>query len=636
MIGMAENNKELRKAVEEVLPPECELTEVEAEGPQVVIYLKNIKAFYEDENLITKLASKVRKKVLLRVDSSVLKEPEAALQKIKELIPEEAGVEAIDFNPSFNEVVIQALKPGLVIGKRGCVLKKIILETGWSPRVLRSPTIPSEVEKAIRGSLLKGAPERKKFLDALGKKMLLVKEEDKACEWVKVTALGGFKEVGRSCLLLQTPNSSVLIDCGINADTSDNSKAYPYLNAMNLSLEQIDAVIVSHAHLDHSGFIPYLYKYGYDGPTYCTPPTRDLMVLLQQDCVNVMNAEGSGAPYGEKDIKKELSRVITRDYGEVTDVTPDIRFTFHNAGHILGSSIVHLHVGEGVHNLVYSGDIKFGKTNLFDAADTRYPRIETLLLESTYGGREDLQPRLDESDARLAGIIRETLEKKGKVLIPVFAVGRAQEAMLALERQFRNEEIVVYMDGMSREATAIHTVYPEYLRHNIQRRILQNNSPFDNPMFKNVVSKERKDLAERDEPCVILAPSGMLSGGPSVQFLKMLADDSRNALVFIGYQSTSSLGRRVQNGEKKVPILNERHKVDSLEINLTVHTIEGFSGHSDRSQLMAFARNLRPKPSRVITMHGDENKPDDLARGLNKMLHVETRAIMNLDSIRLK
>ena len=628
------NSKELQAAVEEVLPPECGLTKIEVEGPQVVVYVRNISAFYGDENLITKLAGKVRKKVLVRVDAASLMPPEKALATIKTLIPPEAGVEQVRFDAVFNEVIIEALKPGIAIGKGGSVLKSVILNTGWSPRVLRAPTTPSEVSKAVRGALLANSEERKKFLLGLGKKMFI---SEGTCDWIKITALGGFKEVGRSCMLLQTPHSNVLVDCGINADTSDKERAYPYLNAMNLALEQLDAVIVSHAHLDHCGFVPYLYAYGYEGPTYCTPPTRDLMVLLQQDCINVMNSEGEGnAPYGEREIKKELNHVITRDYGEVTDVTPEIRFTFHNAGHILGSSSVHIHVGEGMHNIVYTGDIKFGRTNLFDAADTYFPRIETLLIESTYGGRDDLQPRLDDAEAHLVQAIRKTIEQRGKVLIPVFAVGRAQEIMLALESHLKDENITVYIDGMSKEASAIHTIYPEYLRRNVQRRILQNDSPFDKEMFKHVVSKDRKDIAEGDEPCVILAPSGMLSGGTSVEFLKMMAGDARNALVFVGYQSAMSLGRKIQNGEKEVPILNERHKVDALKINLSVDTIDGFSGHSDRSQLLAYVRNLRPKPSRILTMHGDENKPEDLARTLNRMMHVETRAPMDLDSIRLK
>lgn len=627
------NLKEMHEAISSVLPSSCQLTKVEFEGPQVVLYLKNIKAFYEDDNLITKIAAKIRKKILLRCDSSELMDAEKAVEEIRKIIPPEAGVKDIRLDPFFNEVWIEALKPGIVIGKSGSVLKSIITSTGWSPRVLRAPTSPSEIEQGIRNSLLSSSQDRKKFLTDLGKKML---EPSSATDWIKITALGSFREVGRSCILLQTPKSNILLDCGINPDTFDNTRAYPYLNAMNLALDQLDAVILSHAHMDHCGFIPYLYAYGYEGPVYCTTPTRDLVILLQRDALNVMRSNGFNAPYAEKDIKKQLDHMITRDYGEVTDVTPDVRFTFHNAGHVLGSAQVHLHIGDGLHNLVYSADIKYGRTNLFEPADTRFPRVETLILESTYGGRDNVLPRIEDSETRLVQVIRDTLARKGKVLIPVFAVGRAQEIQLALESKMTADEAVVYLDGMSKEASAIHTVYPEYLKRNVQRRILQNNSPFDNPLFKHVISKERKSLVESDEPIVFLAPSGMLTGGTSLELLKQMAGDERNTIIFVGYQSALSLGRKIQNGLKELPVPNSSGKTDTLKVNMQVETVEGYSGHSDRAQLLAYARNLRPKPTRIFTNHGDEARTEDLARTLNRMLHSETRAPMNLDTIRLR
>ena len=631
------NPKEIEETLQSVLPRECELARVELEGPQIVIYLKNIAAFYSDENLVTKIASRLRKKVVLRCDSSVLMEPEKAEKKIRELIPPEAGVKEIRFDPNFNEVSIEAMKPGVVIGKHGGVLKSIILNTGWSPKVLRQPTMPSETISAIRNSIFGNSEARKKFLTGLGKKMTLATNGPVGTEWVKMTALGGFREVGRSCILIQTPKSNVLMDCGINADTSDPSRAYPYLNAMGLSLEQIDAVILSHAHLDHSGFIPYLYAYGYDGPVYCTPPTRDLTILLQQDCVNVMHSEHGKAPYGERDIKKELQHIITREYGEVTDVTPDVRFTFHDAGHMLGSASVHLHIGEGFHNIVYSADIKYGKTKLCNPATTNFPRVDSLILESTYGSHLDVKPRLEDCEARLKDVIGRTIANRGKVLIPVIASGRAQEIMMVLEEQFPNPDFPIYFDGLSKESSAIHTVYPEYLKKSLQRRILQNDSPFDKPVFKTITTQDqRKSIVESDDPCVILAPSGMLTGGPSLEFLKMMAGDARNTLVFVGWQATLSLGRKLQNGEREVPILTHANKQESLRVNMNTVTVDGFSGHSDWTQLLAYARNMRPKPGRIFTNHGDEGKCEELSRTLGRMLHIDTRVVMDLDSTRLK
>jgi predicted metal-dependent RNase len=219
----------------------------------------------------------------------------------------------------------------------------------------------------------------------------------------------------------------------------------------------------------------------------------------------------------------------------------------------------------------------------------------------------------------------------------VFSVGRSQEIMLVLE-EYANAHpdfnYPVYTDGMILEASAIHTAYPEYLRQNVQRRILSNNSPFENKIFE-YAPKNRQEIVDGD-PCVILAPSGMLSGGPSVEYLKLMAGDPRNTLIFVGYQSALSLGRRIQNGGREIPMLGESGKLETLKINMRVETVEGFSGHSDRNQLINFIRNIRPRPERIFMLHGDEMKCEELARAVNRITHLETRAPMNLDAIRLK
>ncbi|MFH1448261.1 MAG: beta-CASP ribonuclease aCPSF1 [Candidatus Micrarchaeota archaeon] len=624
----------MQKKIGIMLPAECGFSKVEFEGPDVVIYMTNTEEFYKDDNLIRKIAGVLRKRIIVRSTQDSLMPITEALEAINRIIPQEAGVDKISFNPAFSEVVIESLKPGLVIGKGGSTLKNIILETKWAPKILRTPTMPSETIKGIRASQLKQAVKRHKFLSSLGKKICAPITKS---DWVKVTALGGFREVGRSCLLVQTPNNKLLIDCGVTAETSDASKGFPYLTAMNLALDELDAVIVTHAHLDHSGFIPYLFAYGYDGPVYSTSPTRDLMVLLQSDYVEVVNKSGKKAPYLDKHIRKALSNTIVRDYGEVTDISPEIKLTFHNAGHILGSAQVHLHIGEGLHNLVCTGDMKYGHSRLLAPADILFPRVETMFIESTYGGREDVMPPRIEIEKRLTRAIANTIERKGKVLIPVFSVGRSQEIMLVLEefaQRNPNFNSTVYLDGMILEASAIHTAYPEYLRSNVQRRILSNNSPFESKIFE-IVKKNRNSIVEGD-PCVILAPSGMLSGGPSVEYLKMMCENPKNLLLFVGYQSVLSLGRKIQRGGKEVPMLGDNGKLDTLKVAMEVQTVEGFSGHSDRHQLISFIRNLKPVPERIFTGHGEESKCEDLARTIHRIAHIESRAPMNLDAIRLK
>lgn len=634
--------------VKSLIPKEAGLTKAEFEGPDVVIYVKNVSAIYGDENVIRNVSTTVKKKLIVRSDTSSLMDPDKASKKILEIVPQDAGVveEGIRYVSEFNEVQIEAHKPGLVIGKGGSTLIKIVTETGWVPKVLRIPTMNSDVIKGVRQMLIKEADFRKKFLINIGKK---INTPIMKSEWIKATALGGFREVGRSSLLLETNHSKIIIDCGvspepaikgIDAITGDENKAFPYLDSANITINDLDAVILTHAHMDHIGFVPYLFKFGYEGPVYCTPPTRDLAALLLYDYTKLVQRSGGTPLYDEKDIRKMLSHMITRDYGEVTNVTDEIKLTYHNAGHILGSGLAHLHIGEGLYNIVHSGDLKYGFTRLLDQADTRYPRIDALFIESTYGGSRDVSANRQDSEIEFMELIKSVIENKGKVLLPVLAIGRAQELMLILETYVVNNpryklDVPIYLDGMILESSAIHTAYPEYLKASLQHRILSNNSPFENEIFE-VAKGERQEIIDKG-PSIILASGGMLNGGTALEYFKALAEDEKNAIVFSSYTSVSSLGRKVVNGFKEIPLPGEDGKLVPVNIRMQVRRIEGFSGHSDRRQLMNFTQNLRPgQPKKIYTMHGEEQKCEDLARSLGMKFHVEARAPMNLDSIRFK
>lgn len=629
--------KDIEKTVLEIMPKECEVTKVEPEGLDVIIYLRNIRAFYGSDQLIKHVAGAIKKKVLIRADHGVLMDMEQALGKIREIIPPEVEVTSIRFVPEFSEVHMEAIKPGLVIGKGGSILKEIMLQTNWAPVVLRTPTMASSTIDGIRKSFVLEAADRKKFLSSLGKKIC---QPIPKSEWLRVSFLGGFREVGRSCMLVQTPHSKIIIDCGVNPVIGEPTKAYPYLNTMGFSLDQLDAVVISHGHMDHMGFLPYLYEYGYEGPVYATPPTRDLMALLQQDYINLMKKSfGVDPPYTKKGVQKELRHVIPVDFGEVVDITPEVKMTLYNAGHILGSTMVHLHMGEGLHNLVYSGDIKFGFTRLFDPANTNFPRVETLFVESTYGGWDDVTPPRAESEMALVRVIKETVDKGGCVLIPVFAVGRSQEILLVLEDYYKRNpdfNVPVYIDGMVLEASAIHTAYPEYLRESLQKRILSNQSPFESPMIKVAKGEDKETIVGTGEPGIVLAPSGMLNGGPSNDYLMRMAHDPKNTLIFVGYQSALSLGSKIQRGMKEIPMIGSDGRTEVLKINMRVETVEGFSGHSDRPQLMAFLKNVSPTPERLFTMHGDWNKTEDLAKGASMMLKKQVTAPLDMEAVRLR
>lgn len=417
-------------------------------------------------------------------------------------------------------------------------------------------------------------------------------------------------------------------------------QAYPRFDTDEFNLEKLDALIISHAHMDHCGMAPFLYKYGFDGPVYCSEPTASLMTLLQLDYLDVATREGVFPPYDQKDVKELVMHTVPLKYGVVTDVAPDMKLTLHNAGHILGSSIVHLHIGEGLHNVVYSGDFKFGRTMLLESASSIYPRVETLIMESTYGGPEDLMPEREGVEERLSSIVNETADRGGKVLIPLPAVGRAQEVMLVLDKYMKNKwmkELPIYIEGMIAEATAIHTAYPEYLAREIRDQILhQDINPFQSDYFTIVNHPSERDSIMAGGPCVILATSGMLEGGPAVDYFKRLAPDEKNTLIFVSYQVEGTLGNRVKNGLKEISILGANGKIEAVRMNAHVEFVEGFSGHSDRNQLMAFVQRMSPRPSKVIVGHGERKKCDNIAFNTGRMLKTRAIAPDILETLRLR
>ncbi|HID42749.1 MAG TPA: beta-CASP ribonuclease aCPSF1 [Archaeoglobaceae archaeon] len=625
--------KELKEKIINSIPRGVRVKNVEFEGPLLVIYVDNPQELAEVD-IVKKLAKDLRKRIIIRPDPKSLKPPEEAKEVIKQTVPEDAQITSFFFDEENGEVIIEAEKPGVVIGKQGATLREIMKNVGWSPRVIRTPPIKSKTVDNIRQFLIGVKDDRKEILKRIGEKIHRgTIHEDK---WVRVTFLGGSREVGRSCYLMQTPESKIMVDCGVNVSNIHYS---PYLYIPEVQpLDSIDAVVVTHAHLDHCGLVPVLYKYGYKGPVYMTPPTRDLMVLLQLDFIEVTSREGTSTPFESSYIREALKHSITLDYGVVTDISPDVRLTFYNAGHILGSAIAHFHVGEGLYNIAFTGDFKFEKTRLFDKAETNFPRLEALIMEATYGGAGDHQPSRKEAEEKLIQIINDTVGRGGKVLIPTFAVGRSQEVMIALEEAIRNEkinEISVYLDGMIYEATAIHTAYPEYLNARLRDMIFHHGlNPFISDNFVKVDStSKREEVINEEKPSIILATSGMLNGGPVMEYLKNLAPDERNALIFVGYQAEGTLGRRIQKGWREVPFpINGKREVVVVKMN--VETVDGFSGHSDRRQLMNYIKALNSKPEKVITVHGDENKCVDLASSIYKANRIETRAPLNMETIR--
>jgi len=629
--------REIKGKVRGVIPPSIDVTDVEFEGALLVIYTKHPDKFAKNEDLVKQLAKMLQKRIVVRPDPSVITDTETAEKKIKNIIPKDAELTNIYFLPEVGEVTIEAGKPGIAIGKQGTLLNEIRKEVNWSPKIIRTPPIQSKTVKEIRGYLRSMSEERKEILRKVGRRLHRgVSEGEK---FVRVIALGGFRQVGRSCALLHTQDSKIMIDCGVDV-SSENSTPYLHLPEV-LPLETLDAVVITHAHLDHSGLVPLLYKYGFDGPIYCTNPTRDLSTLLQMDYLKVAAADAKKIPYSAENIRDMIKHCITIDYGDTTDITPDVRLTFHNAGHILGSAIAHFHIGEGLYNIAFSGDIKYERTWLFNPAINRFPRLEAIFLESTYGGRDDFQPSRQDATERLSDIVQSTIKKKGKILIPVFAVGRSQEVMIVLENLVKTKKIPnipVYLDGMIWEATAIHTAYPEFLNNKLRAQIFQQGeNPLLSEIFKRVDSNEMREkiLDDHPESCVVLATSGMMNGGPVMEYFKEWAENKKNTIAFVGYQAEGTLGKRIQKGWEEIP-LNEGGNIINIKMKMNVETCDGFSGHSDRRQLLNFINNMSPRPEKIIFNHGEESKCLDVSSAVYKRYNITTAVINNLESIRFR
>ena len=620
--------------------PANRISDAVFEGANIVLYTKDKDFFLDNSGLIKKIVDDIKKRVELRPDPAITMDMEKAEKEIKKIIPEEAGIDQILFDPQRSIVVIEAEKPGLAIGKQGAFLREIREKTLWVPLIRRKPAIRSKLIENIRAVLFKESDYRRKFFDRTGHRIYDGWVREKKHEWIRVSYLGSGRQVGRSCLFLQTPESRILLDCGVDIASNDQ-EAYPLLECPEFNIQQLDAVIVSHAHLDHSGFVPYLFKYGYRGPIYCTEPTRDIMSLLLLDYVKIMRSEGEEPIFTVDDIKEMVKHTITLEYDEVTDVTPDVRITLYNSGHMLGSAMVHLHVGNGLHNLLYTGDMKFSRTRLLEPAITVFPRLETLMIESTYGGKDcGLKPR-EEQEEQIRKAIDDTLKRGGKVLIPVLGAGRAQEVMVLVESLVKEgklpSDIKIFVDGMVWDVTAIHTAYPEFLNNNVRKLIFhKDQNPFLSPVFKEVGSqKERMQVIEEVGPCLILATSGMLVGGPSVEYLRHLADNPKNSLIFVCYQGEGSLGRRLQRGEHEI-IFGTAAKPEICPVKIEIHTIEGYTGHAGRNELMAFVSKCEPRPKKVIINHGENSRCLDLASSIHKQNRIETVAPRNLDAIRIK
>ena len=621
------------------IPKEANVTKIDYEGPRIALFTNTPRYLMEHNEIISNLVNVIKKRIVVRTDESIRKTEEEARQIIAQAVPKEADMQGTFFDTAIGEVSIEAKRPWLLQRNPAEFNHADITEkTGWKIRVRKATTIQSSTIKAINYNLKISAQERAKQLKQVGEKIFRPKLSQKS--EVSLLTLGGFGQVGRSCMLLTTVESKILIDCGINPGVKSPMDSFPRLDWANITLDDLDAIVISHAHLDHTGFLPVLCKYGYKGPIYCTEPTLPMMNVIQLDAIKVAAAQGRAPIYSEADVKQIMRQAITLSYGTVTDISPDIKLVLSNAGHILGSATCHFHIGNGDHNFVYTGDLKFGKSILFESANWNYPRVETLLIESTYGAKEDIQPTREEVETAFVNAINTILKDGGKVLIPIPAVGRAQEIMMVIAQYMKSGQMVeapVFMEGMIAEATSIHEAYPEYLARDLRQKILEtDDNPFDSEYFTNIEHGDAREEPLREgTPCIIMATSGMLEGGPVLEYLKSIAPQKKNKIVFVSYQVNGTLGRRVLDGAKQVSMLGKEGKVEVVNVECGVEKLDGFSGHSDYNQLMSFIHKLRPKLRRVLVNHGERRKSENLAMSIRRMYRLPAHYPQIQEAIKL-
>ncbi len=531
------DEEEIIKTIFESIPKESQITTARFEGPNIALYTKNPRfSLTELTYYLSSLSKNLKKRFVVKSDQSIRLKEDETRSIVSRILPKDVVVSALFCDDATGEVVLEVNKPEAVISE---TIISIAEATGWIAHLRRSPHIPSLSIKNIHTILKSSSKERSNFLRELGKRIFrepLIMKEDETQKgnmsertllnnkqnktWnnkeVYIFCLGGVKQVGRSCFIVVTSESKIMLDCGINPGENNSIDAYPRIDWFDFKLDELDAIIISHAHIDHQGFLPTLFKYGYDGPVYCTEPTLPLMNLLQLDSIKISQNNGVYCPYEIRDINEIIKHCITLPYGKPTDISPDITITLNNAGHIMGSATVHLNIS-GAHNILYSGDYKYAKTQLLDSAVSNYPRVETLITESTYGASSDLMPDQRVVYNSFTENINKTLTNGGKVLIPVPAVGRAQEIMLVLDKEMKEGRLIeapIYIEGMISEASAIHMSYAHYLGQDVRRSVSQGINPFQSEYFTVVNGWGKRDEVLKDpNPAIIMATSGMLEGG---------------------------------------------------------------------------------------------------------------------------
>jgi predicted metal-dependent RNase len=404
--------------------------------------------------------------------------------------------------------------------------------------------------------------------------------------------------------MVSTDNTRILLDAGVKIGAQDE---YPHLD--DSMLKDIDGIVVSHAHLDHSGYLPHIYSAGYTGSTYVTKPTMELITVLISDYMRISNPSN----VTQSGLKKMAAAFKLYDYRKEFRIN-ELKLKFIPAGHILGSAMIS--VSDGKNTLLYTGDINTAKSKLFDGAELKGLNADTLITESTYGAPNDAFQKEQDIIREMVKSIKETIKVGGKIIIPSFAVGRAQEVLLFLDDNINSgalPKVPIYVDGMINKAMRIHRHNVIYCRKELQSRILMSEyDPFKSKNFVVVDKKgTRNKIVTEEESSIIVTTSGMLSGGPVFFYLSKLAGNSLNKMIMVGYQAEGTLGREMQDGNRHITI--DKTKID---VQLKVETYH-LSAHADRKGLESVMSSINGLKN-VFIVHGEKSKSESLKEYANR------------------
>lgn len=452
---------------------------------------------------------------------------------------------------------------------------------------------------------------------------------------MKLQFLGATRTVTGSCYFVDNGKVKFLVDCG--AFQGPDEQAGYNMHKFPFDPKELDFVFLTHGHFDHCGRLPKLYQEGFRGRIICTPPTRDIMRIVLLDSAKLLSEqlkrEGflkdeqdyptESYFFDENDVQNVIGLVETHSYGKSVGLTDTLEFMMRDAGHILGSAIFEFWVTKEtgqVRKLVFSGDLgQPGQRIIKDPDMIR--EADYVIVESTYGDR--LHRDRNETILELLSILKEAQKTKGNVLIPIFAVERAQEIIYELNLMYEKglmEKMSVYLDSpMAIKITDVFLKYKDYFDEDAKRLIEKNDDPFYFPELFYVNDHIESQSLANKKGFIVMAGSGMCTGGRIVHHLKNNIDDPNNHIVIVGYQVKGTLGRRLVDGEPEVRIMGQNYVVGAK-----IHTLGAFSAHADQRDLIYWLRSFGRSPRMVYTVHGMEEVSIGFARMIRYDLNMNS------------